>query len=157
MLKAWIDSEIQVLLGMQKNSGIIEGCHGNGNFARTALMYGLWKTQGAHLDPWQPTVKIGAISAKEKIYFVITAEDDWEGPLMFDQKRHKTILNLPVDYSRINQFPEWFKLEYDAMYSIESNQKQLNGRYEGKDLKLGIKISLSAKEQCVIIVKKPRI
>ena len=153
-LKAWIDSEIQVLFGMQKNSGIIEGWHGDGNFARTALMYGLWKTQGAHLDPWQPTVEIGAISAKDKRYFVITAEDDWEGQLIFDQKRHKTILNLPVDYPRINQFPEWFTLDYDAIYSIKSNQKQLNGRYEGKDLKLGIKISLSAKEQCIIMVKK---
>ena len=153
-LKAWIDSEIQVLFGMQKNSGIIEGWHGDGNFARTALMYGLWKTQGAHLDPWQPTVEIGAISAKDKRYFVITAEDDWEGQLIFDQKRHKTILNLPVDYPRINQFPEWFTLDDDAIYSIESNQKQLNGRYEGKDLKRGIKISLSAKEQCIIMVKK---
>ena len=37
-LKAWIDSEIQVLFGMQKKSGIIEGWHGDGNFARTALM-----------------------------------------------------------------------------------------------------------------------
>ncbi len=156
-LKAWIDSEIQVLFGMQKNSGIIEGWHGDGNFARTALMYGLWKTQGAHLEPWQPTVKIGAISTNDKRCFVITAEDDWEGQLMFDQKRYKTILNLPVDYPRINQFPEWFTLDHDAIYSIESNQKHINGLYEGKDLKLGIKIILSANEQCIIMVKKPRI
>ena len=49
--------------------------------------------------------------------------DDWEGQLMFDQKRHKTILNLPLIIS-INQFPEWFTLDQDAIYSIESNQKQ---------------------------------
>ena len=76
---------------------------------------------------------------------------------MFDQKRYKTILNLPVDYPRINQFPEWFTLDQDATYNIESNQKKLNGIYKGKDLKLGIKISLSANDQCIIIVKKPRI
>ena len=97
-LKAWIDSEIKVLFGIQKDSGIIEGWHGDGNFARTALIYGLWKTQGAHLEPWQPTGKIGAIFTKDKRYFVITAENDWEGQLIFDQKRYKTILNLPVDY-----------------------------------------------------------
>jgi hypothetical protein len=153
-LKAWIDSEIQVLYGMQKTSGIIEGWHGDGNFARTALMYGLWKTQGAHLEPWQPTVKIGAISKEKLTYFVITAQDDWDGKLIFDQKRHKIILNLPVDYPRINQFPEWFTLDQDAIYSIQSNQEQLNGRYEGKNLKSGISISLSAKEKCVIMVKK---
>ena len=153
-LKTWIDSEIQVLFGMQKNSGIIEGWHGDGNFARTALMYGLWKTQGAHLEPWQPSVKIGAISNEDKTYFVITAQDDWEGQLLFDQKRHKTILNLPVDYPRINQFPEWFTLDQDATYSIQSNKKELIGKYEGKNLKKGVALSLSSKEQCVILVKK---
>ena len=153
-LKTWIDSEIQVLFGMQKNSGIIEGWHGDGNFARTALMYGLWKTQGAHLEPWQPSVKIGAISNEDKTYFVITAQDDWEGQLLFDQKRHKTILNLPVDYPRINQFPEWFTLDQDATYSIQSNKEQLIGKYEGKNLKKGVALSLSSKEQCVILVKK---
>lgn len=153
-LKTWIDSEIQVLFGMQKNSGIIEGWHGDGNFARTALMYGLWKTQGAHLEPWQPSVKIGAISNEDKTYFVITAQDDWEGQLLFDQKRHKTILNLPEDYPRINQFPEWFTLDQDATYSIQSNKEQLIGKYEGKNLKKGFALSLSSKEQCVILVKK---
>mgnify|MGYP001319934481 FL=1 len=153
-LKTWIDSEIQVLFGMQKNSGIIEGWHGDGNFARTALMYGLWKTQGAHLEPWQPSVKIGAISNEDKTYFVITAQDDWEGQLLFDQKRHKTILNLPEDYPRINQFPEWFTLDQDATYSIQSNKEQLIGKYEGKNLKKGVALSLSSKEQCVILVKK---
>ena len=153
-LKTWIDSEIQVLFGMQKNSGIIEGWHGDGNFARTALMYGLWKTQGAHLEPWQPSVKIGAISNEDKTYFVITAQDDWEGQLLFDQKRHKTILNLPVDYPRINQFPEWFTLDQDATYSIQSNKEELIGKYEGKNLKKGVALSLSSKEQCVILVKK---
>ena len=153
-LKTWIDSEIQVLFGMQKNSGIIEGWHGDGNFARTALMYGLWKTQGAHLEPWQPSVKIGAISNEDKTYFVITAQDDWEGQLLFDQKRHKTILNLPEDYPRINQFPEWFTLDQDATYSIQSNKEQLIGKYEGKNLKRGVALRLSANEQCVILVKK---
>lgn len=31
---------------------------------------------------------------------------DWERKLVFDTPRHKTILNLPLDYLRINQFPE---------------------------------------------------
>jgi len=35
----WIDSETQVMWGKQKESGIIEGWHGDGNFARTTIMY----------------------------------------------------------------------------------------------------------------------
>ena len=74
--------------------------------------------------------------------------------MLFDQKRHKTILNLPEDYPRINQFPEWFTLDQDATYSIQSNKEQLIGKYEGKNLKKGFALSLSSKEQCVILVKK---
>ena len=72
---AWLDSEIQVMWSMQdsshrenalrwKGSGIIEGWHGDGNFARTSLMYCLWKTQGTYLKPWRPDVKWGAVARK---------------------------------------------------------------------------------------------
>ena len=42
----WIDSEIKVMWAMQRPDGVIEGWHGDGNFARTTIMYCLWKTQG---------------------------------------------------------------------------------------------------------------
>jgi len=156
-LKKWIDSEIQVLFKMQNNSGIIEGWHGDGNFARTALMYGLWKTQGAHLEPWLPKVRIGATSNLEETYFVIKSMDEWKGKLLFDEKRHQNILNLPVDYPRINQFQEWFIIDEAATYSIRSNKAKLNGEFKGSDLKKGIPLHLSSNEQFIIIIKKPRI
>ena len=156
-LKKWIDSEIQVLFKMQNNSGIIEGWHGDGNFARTALMYGLWKTQGAHLEPWLPTVRIGATSNLDETYFVIKSMDEWKGKLLFDEKRHQNILNLPVDYPRINQFQEWFIIDEAATYSIRSNKAKLNGEFKGSDLKKGIPLHLSSNEQFIIIIKKPRI
>ena len=156
-LKKWIDSEIQVLFKMQNNSGIIEGWHGDGNFARTALMYGLWKTQGAHLEPWLPTVIIGATSNLDETYFVIKSKYEWKGKLLFDEKRHQNILNLPVDYPRINQFQEWFIIDEAATYIIRSNKAKLNGEFKGSDLKKGIPLHLSSNEQFVIIIKKPRI
>ena len=48
----WIDSEIQVMLKKQKKDGIIEGWHGDGNYARTAVMYALWKSLGAYVTNW---------------------------------------------------------------------------------------------------------
>jgi hypothetical protein len=58
---AWIDSEMRELWAYQQPGGIIEGWHGDGNFARTTLMYCLWKTQGVSLHPWREDVRVGAV------------------------------------------------------------------------------------------------
>jgi len=152
-LKSWIDSEMQVMFNMQQPDGILGGWHGDGNFARTAIMYSLWKTQGAHVYPWRKDVMIGAEKAGEETYFVITAKKDWEGKLVFDSPRHKTILNLPIDYPRINQFPEWFEVEEDNDYEVISSQKKLTGNYSGNRLLEGIPVKIKAGEQIVFSVK----
>ena len=143
-LQSWIDSQINVMFGMQKPDGIIEGWHGDGNFARTALMYGLWKTQGARLSPWRENLYLGAEPNGDEIYFVLKTKEAWEGKLIFDQMRHKTILNLPVDYPRINQFPEWFTLNPNLKYRIISSDKNLSGIYSGEKLLNGLTLKLSA-------------
>ncbi len=56
---SWIDSEISVMWGKQRPDGIIEGWHGDGNFARTSLMFALWKTQGITLEPWRSDLVVG--------------------------------------------------------------------------------------------------
>jgi hypothetical protein len=151
-LKSWIDSEMQVMFGMQQPDGIIGGWHGDGNFARTAIMYSLWKSQGATIQPWRSDVILGAEKTNNEIYFVLTAESDWEGKLVFDAKRHKTILHLPVDYPRINQFPEWFTAEEGKEYSIVSTQKELSGNYSGKQLLEGIQVKLIKGEKLIVSV-----
>ncbi len=148
-LKNWIDSEMQVMFGMQQDDGIIGGWHGDGNFARTAIMYSLWKTQGAHFYPWRQDVILGAEKTNEEMYFVITAENKWVGKLVFDAQRHKTILNLPIDYPRINQFPEWFAAAEGKKYSIVSSQKELSGEYSANDLLEGISLKIDAGEQII--------
>jgi hypothetical protein len=39
----------------------VEGGHGDGNFARTTIMYCLWKTQGVTIQPWRDDVILGAV------------------------------------------------------------------------------------------------
>ncbi len=153
VLKSWIDSEMKVMFDMQQDDGIIGGWHGDGNFARTAIMYSLWKTQGAHIYPWRNDVIIGAEKDGDETYFVITSENDWSGKLVFDAQRHKTILNLPIDYPRINQFPEWFTAKPGENYSIVSSKKEISGEYSGKDLLSGISIELKSGEKLVIAVQ----
>lgn len=152
-LKSWIDSEMKVMFGMQQPSGIIGGWHGDGNFARTAIMYSLWKTQGATIQPWRSDVILGAEKFKDETFFVLTAEKDWQGKLVFDAPRHKTILHLPIDYPRINQFPEWFTAKKGTEYSIVSSQKEITGTYSGKDLLEGIPVKLKGGEQLIIAVQ----
>ena len=152
-LSYWIDSEIKVMFGMQKPDGIVEGWHGDGNFARTALMYGLWKTQGARLSPWNPSLRIGAASFERGTYFVLSAQTNWEGKLVFDPIRHKTVLNLPVDYPRINQFPEWFTADPQVRYSIRSSDSKLSDNYSGASLLNGIPLKLDAGERLIIEIQ----
>ena len=153
-LRSWIDSEIKVMFGMQQPDGIVEGWHGDGNFARTALMYGLWKTQGARLSPWNPSLRLGAVASEKETYFVLTTQSDWEGKLIFDPIRHKTILNLPVDYPRINQFPEWFTVDPQANYRITASDPKLSATYSGSTLLEGIPLKISAGGRLIITIQQ---
>jgi len=131
---------------------VIEGWHGDGNFARTAIMYSLWKTQGATVQPWRSNVVLGAEKTENETYFVLAAENVWEGKLVFDAPRHKTILHLPIDYPRINQFPEWFTAEEGKEYSLVSSQKNLSGNFTGKQLTDGLPVKIKKGENLIVTI-----
>lgn len=139
-VKEWIDSEMQVMWGMQRDNGIIGGWHGDGNFARTTIMYCLLKTQGIRVQPWRKDVSVGAVEKDGLLYIALLGEDDWDGELIFDTPRHKTNMNLPIDWPRINQFPEWFTVRAEEEYELEikGQSKTVSGKrlYEGYPIKL---------------------
>ena len=142
-LKIWIDREIQYMWAIQdnkiKNSGIIEGWHGDGNFARTSILYCLWKTSGLILKPWREDLVMGTYKKNGTLYVSISADEDWNGTLYFDTNRHKEQMNLPIDYTRINHFPEWYTLADDDRYRLTINDQKSKRR--GAELKNGIKIN----------------
>ncbi len=115
----WIDSQMRIMLAMQQPDGIIAGWHGDGNFARTAIMYALWKQQGVTIRPWRNDVRLGAeLDQDHTCRLYLVADEAWTGKLVFDQPRHKTFMNMPLDYPRINQFPEWFTVSADGKYQV---------------------------------------
>ncbi len=115
----WVDSEIQFIFKKQRPDGVIEGWHGDGNSARTSLMYALWKTQGVTAEPWTPDLRLGSVrEADGTLRVSVSSEFAWNGTLRFDQARHRVFFNLPLDYPRINQFPEWFTVDDDASYEV---------------------------------------
>ena len=149
----WIDNQIQVMWSKQREDGIIEGWHGDGNFARTSIMYALWKTKGVTIEPWKPDIYYGAEMKGNTLYISIRADSTQQCRIIFDRQRFKHNLHLPIDYPRINQFPEWFTLKAEKNYSIKSNLK-LKSAYSGEELGAGLAVDLQAGNTVKLIISE---
>lgn len=150
----WLDSETRVMWSLQdssyrthalkwQNQGIIEGWHGDGNFARTTIMYCLWKSQGTTLHPWREDLLAGAVSDEQSLYITLRAEREWEGRLAFDIQRSVQNMKLPMDWPRINQFPEWFTLTPGKEYRVIQSNTGRSSMYKAEDLNRGLNIKLT--------------
>lgn len=152
----WIDSEMRVMWAKQQPDGIIEGWHGDGNFARTSILYALWKTQGARVEPWRADVRVGAVREGETLCVFVTAEKPWSGKLLFDHPRHRDNLKLPLDYPRINQFPEWFTAKRGERYRVQLDD-QATKAVSGSKLIAGLPLNLPAAGKVRIEVKHEKL
>jgi hypothetical protein len=149
----WLDSETKVMWAKQKPDGTIEGWHGDGNFARTTIMYCLWKTQGLSLSPWREDVIIGATRDPQgRLRVAVSAKNDWTGRIRFDIPRHRVHLKMPLDWPRINQFPEWFTVEPDQRYQVRNIQQGRTQTYQGQALHDGLAVSVSAGKKVYLTV-----
>jgi hypothetical protein len=149
----WIDSEIKVMFAKQKPDGVIEGWYGDGNFARTAVMYALWKTQGTYISDWRDDVLFSAERSGDTVTVMLTSAKSWQGKLYFDKPRHKLNLHLPIDWTRINQFPEWFAPDENDVFSVEIAGQE-SKQYKGSELHQGILVTLQGGETVLVTVKK---
>ena len=153
-VKDWIDSEIKVMFSIQKDNGIVEGWHGDGNFARTAIMYSLWKTKGLTINPWREDIVFGTVEKDDKLWVTLQSDNQWKGQLIFDKPRYKENLNMPIDYPRINQFPEWLAAQKNEKYTVHDLTAGNTNSYSGKDLQNGLEIELKPGETRKLIVEK---
>lgn len=149
----WVDSETRVMWGKQREDGIIEGWHGDGNFARTTIMYCLWKTQGTSVRPWRDDIVHGAVRDGNVVKVAITASSDWRGVLVFDKPRHDTVMHLPMDWPRINQFPEWYTVADGRTYTVHDLTNGTRTVETGESLQAGIDIALSAGDTINLVVE----
>jgi hypothetical protein len=147
--EAWIDTQIRMMWALQKIDGIIEGWHGDGNFARTSLMYALWKSQGVTVRPWREDVRLGAVCHGDTLYLSLIADRPWEGRVVFDRPRHRVFMRLPQDYARINQFPEWFTVEEAGKYDLRLGPEKVV-LATGREMSEGIPIQLVGGEPLAI-------
>jgi hypothetical protein len=149
----WMDSEIKIMWNMQKSSGIIEGWHGDGNFARTTIMYCLWKTKGLTIVPWSNDVIFGAVLDGDALKINISSQRPYKGKFVFDPPRHKTIMKMPLDWPRINQFPEWFTAKADNKYAVHDLTHNSKKIYTGAQLQQGLPISLQRGDTLKLMVQ----
>ena len=149
----WINSEIKVMWGKQQESGIIEGWHGDGNFARTTIMYCLWKTGGVYPSPWRDDIRVGGVFRDKTLYLTITSQSDWKGSIMFDRKRHSDYMHLPLDWPRINQFPEYFTVEKGNSYIVKASVSNKDIPYSGEALLNGLPVRLKAGQELKLIIQ----
>ena len=72
---------------------------------------------------------------------------DWEGKLMFDTHRYRTHMNLPFNWARINQFPEWYTVESDSSYIVRDLTLNTIKSYKGLELMQGIDVVLKKDQE----------
>jgi hypothetical protein len=91
--------------------------------------------------------------SKNTLKVSLGSAGDWEGKLIFDAPRHRTNMNLPFNWARINQFPEWYTVEEDNIYTVHNLTLNTSNNYAGYELTRGIPITLEQdKVQHLIII-----
>lgn len=140
----WVETEVREMWSRQQADGFIEKWHGDGNFARTSLMYALWKTQGVTVQPWRADVRVGEVRDGERLLVTIAADRAWDGVMVFDRPRHAEGLRLPLDWPRINQFPEWFTVADGTGWELRAVPSARGEPKTAAELRSGVPVSLPA-------------
>ncbi|MGJ5820265.1 hypothetical protein [Paludibaculum fermentans] len=110
----WIDSEIKVMLAMQRPDGHVEDWYGEGNFNRTALLHALMKSKGVRASQWTAGLLVGAAESDGVLCLYLSKPARVE----FDFARHRRVLNFQKNYVRLNEFPEWFTVDENRLYTL---------------------------------------
>ncbi len=116
---SWVEQSAPFILDKQRPDGILEAWYGDGNSARTMMMYAMYMTQGITAAPWRKDMGLGAVpDGRGGLVISLAADFAWDGILRCDRPRHRDYFHMPVDYPRINQFPEWYTVEEKGTYVL---------------------------------------
>jgi hypothetical protein len=128
----WIESEMRVMLDMQRPDGHIEYWYGEGNFNRTAMLYALMQSRGVRPAHWQSGMQVGAVQRGQRLHLSLLLPSPTT--IRFDYARHRRVLNLDRNYVRLNEFPEWFVVDENALYRLS---RSAAGDATGQTVRLG--------------------
>ena len=136
----WIDSEMGVMLGMQRSDGHLEDWYGEGNFNRTALLYAYQKSQGVRPERWEPGFGVGAAVDGKRLLLHLNMPAPRR--IQFDFARHRRVMNFTLNYVRLNEFPEWFTVDENHLYRLRSATSQADEVVRlGSELIAGVELA----------------
>jgi hypothetical protein len=135
----WIESEMQVMLGMQKPDGHVEYWYGEGNFNRTVMLYALMQSRGVRPEQWRRGIGVGATEDARRLYVTLMAPS--ATPLQFDYARHRRVMNFDLNYVRLNEFPEWFTVDENTLYRVRPSSGAPEQIRLGSELVHGIEFA----------------
>ncbi len=138
-----LDTCVKRFLARQREDGIIEDWYGDGNYVRTALMYALMKSQGTWAEPWRDDLRLGAVPDGDGVLIAVGADRPWEGRIRFDVPRHRYVFNMPVNYPRLNEWPEWFTVELDQLYAVTMDGNEFIR--SGGELAQGLPVTMAGR------------
>jgi hypothetical protein len=141
---SWVERQAGTLFGAQDDDGRVEDRYLDGNFVRTALLYAAWQTQGVRLDPWEVGAMLGAVPHEKCLTVALAVGRDWSGRVIFDTPRHRLHLGLPLNYPRLNEWPEWFAAEAGWQYAVDDSGGEVSGLRDGAALSDGLDVRLGA-------------
>ena len=99
-------------------------------------------------------VRLGAVQHGDELYVSMIAGEPWSGKLVFDKPRHQVPMRLPIDYPRINQFPEWFTAEADRRYTVANLNAGSKTSFSGRQLQEGMAVQIEPGGELRLIVAR---
>ncbi len=93
---------------------------------------------------------IGAESKGDSLLITLTSDKPWKGKLFLDHNRFKDNMNLPLDWPRINQFPQWFSAESTREYTLTDLTSKEKSNKTGEQLNAGVSLELTGEKRLVI-------
>ena len=141
---SWVDRQAGTLFGAQDANGRVEDRYLDGNFVRTALLYAAWQSRGVRLAPWEAGAMLGAVPHEACLTVALAAGRDWSGRVIFDAPRHRLHFGLPLNYPRLNEWPEWFAAEPGRRYELDDSGGEVSGVHDGTALSDGLGLRLAA-------------
>ena len=150
----WLEATVPAFLAKQREDGIIEGWHGDGNYVRTALMYALMKTCGTYVTDWRDDVRFGAVADNDTLHVLVAAAGPWQGVIHLDYPRHRVHFGLPMNYPRLNEFPEWYTVEPAGLYqvTVDSQDQQI---FLGQELVDGLPVAVDGRPVHITVRPMP--
>jgi len=112
------------------------------NGVRTVVMHALMHTRGLIARPWRKDLTLGAAPMPGGgLAAVMTAEKPWQGRIEFDVPRHRHSMGFQRDWPRMNTLPEWFTVELDRSYSVQTKGGDARTQ-TGKQLHTGLEVNV---------------